>query len=453
MTEPLTSVFDSRLLRGVFASSAMRAIFSDEAMLQGWLDAEAALAQAQGDLGLIPRDAADTISHQATAKNFNLDDLRTEMAKTQHPLVAMIGRLEHLCGDHGVHVHYGATTQDIIDTGAILQVRQGLDLIEQHSAALLSAAATLCEMHKSTPICARTHGQVAVPTTFGCKIAVVIDELLRHRQRLQQLRPRLLVGTLHGAAGTLATLGSDGPKVREAMMDRLGLACADISRHTARDAWTECVFKLALFGATAGKLGNEIVNLQRSEIAEVSEGTNAASVGSSTMPQKRNPMSAQTIVSLSRLLRGLPASMLEAMQQEHERDFAAWQTEWPVVPESFILTSAILERATGLLSNLHVDTARMVENLARTGGLSNAEAVMMKLAPALGRSNAHHLVKDAAARSHQTGATFRDCLLATPEIAEVLSPQEVDETLQPQAWLGEAVSATEAILAKVSRGG
>jgi adenylosuccinate lyase len=451
MAEAFTGVLDSRLFRDLFSTTAMRAIFRDEAVLQAWLDAEVALAQAQADCGLIPHTAAKAIERQAVSANFDLDDLRAEMNETGHPLIATIHALEDRCGSDGVHVHFGATTQDIMDTGQILQTRQGLELTEQQLADFLSAAGVLCEHHKATPMCARTHGQVAVPTTFGFKIAVIADEMRRHLERLQQLRPRLLTGSLHGAAGTLATLGAHGGKVRQIMMDRLDLGVTDVPNHTARDALAECVFSLALIGSTAGKLANEIVNLQRSEIAEVAESTGPASVGSSTMPQKRNPMSAQTIVTLSRLLRRLPSIMLEAMQHEHERDFAAWQAEWAAIPESFVLTSAILERATALLVDLHVDTDRMAENLARTGGLINAEAVMMKLAPALGRSKAHHLVNDAVTQSARTGTPFLDCLRAQREIASVLRPAEIEAILRPEAWLGEAVIATERVLAKLSR--
>ena len=446
MTNHAAGVIDSRLYRDMFAHEGMRSIFSDEATLGGWLKAESALAHAEAEIGVLPAGAFSIIERNAIAENFDLDSLRDQMNATGHPLAAMIKQLEEMCGDAGSHVHFGATTQDIMDTGAVLQIRSALDLIEQQLDALVDAASALAKTYKTTVMAARTHGQHAVPTTFGFKVAVIVDELRRHQMRLNELKPRLLTGSLHGAAGTLATLGTDGASVRAAMMARLGLASAAISRHTARDCLAECVFVLSVMASTAAKFANEVVNLQRSEIAEVAEPAGDNTVGSSTMPQKRNPMTAQTIVAIARLIRRQPAAMLEAMQQEHERDFAAWQVEWAIIPETFVMTSAVIEKTRWLMAGLHVDKARMRSNLEASDGLINAEAVMMLLAPAIGRDQAHDLVAEIVKLSASSDQSFLDALSENELVARHLSKNELAVALEPEAWLGEAIAVTEQII-------
>ncbi len=446
MFDPPASAMDSRLIRDMFADAEMREIFSDEAVLAGWLAAEAALAEVQADAGIIPSEAAETIAEAANIGTFDLDWLRERMGATGHPLVATIDALGNLCGEAGRFVHFGATTQDIIDTGAVLQMRDGLELIGRQLAALLSAGEKLAATHKHTVMAARTHGQHAVPTTLGYKIAVIVAEFRRHRDRLRQLEPRLLVVSLSGAAGTLATLGDDAEAVRNGMAEQLGLAFPDAAWHTARDALAECVFVLALMTATAAKLANEVINLQRSEIAELAEPAGEDAVGSSTMPQKRNPMTAQQIVATARLIKRQPAAMLEAMQHEHERDFSAWTMEWAVVPETFIMTSAVLQQTARVLAGLHVDPERMRANLALSGGLLNAEAVMMKLAPAIGRDAAHHLVAELTAEALQGSRSFVDVLSGNETVSQHLTQDDIRAALEPEGWLGEAVRETERIL-------
>jgi 3-carboxy-cis,cis-muconate cycloisomerase len=292
----------------------------------------------------------------------------------------------------------------------------------------------------------RTHGQHAVPVTLGYKLAVIVVELRRHRQRLRELRPRLLVGQLGGAAGTLATLGEQAGPVREAMMAALGLGVPEITWHTARDSLAEAVTILAMIAATCGKFANEIVNLQRTEIAEMAEPAGPGSVGSSTMPQKRNPILAQTVVAIGRLMRQIPALALDAMVHEHERDMSAWQVEWAFIPEAFILTSGALAQTLRIAEGMIVDADRMRRNLALTGGLINSEAVMMRLARSTGRETAHELVGAAVKRALATDTHFAEVLAADPQIAEHLSREEIEQALAPEAYLGEAVAALDRVL-------
>ncbi len=437
---------DSRLFRNQFGSAEMRAIFSDQATLGGWLQAEGALAKAQADQGLVPDGAAQAIEHAADVGNFDLAELGAEIAQSKHPLVPAIRALAAKSGKAGQYVHFGATTQDIIDTGMVLQIRDGLNIIDRQLADLIAAIEKLARRHKATPMAARTHGQHAVPTTFGFKLAVIVAELHRHAVRMSETKPRVLVGQLAGAAGTLATLGDQASAVRQGMMRHLGLEAPEICWHSARDGIAECIFVLVLIAATAGKTANEIVNLQRTEIAEVAEPAGAGAAGSSTMPQKRNPMTAQTITALARLVRHNPAKALEAMMHEHERDLSCWQTEWAFVPETFIHVAGALDQLTGVMNGLQVDEDRMRANLDQSGGLINAEAVMMRLAKPIGRQRAHDLIEDLIRTSSTNGIQFIDALSANATVTAHLNRKELEELLQPEAWLGEAIAATERIL-------
>ncbi len=440
-------IIDSRLFRDLYGTAEMRAVFTDEAVVGRWLEAEAALARAQAGVGLIPQAAAEAITRSAAEATLDLNELRRGVESSGHPLVPAIRALERLAGEAGKYVHWGATTQDIIDTGSVLQLKSALAIIERDLDLLRASLAGQARVYRDTALAGRTHGQHAVPVTLGYKFAVIVAELRRHRQRLMELRPRVLVGQLAGAAGTLASLAEHARAVREAMLADLGLGVPEIAWHTARDGIAEVVCVLAMIATTCGKFANEVVNLQRTEIAELAEPAGVGAVGSSTMPQKRNPMAAQGVVALARLVRQMPALALDAMVHEHERDLAAWQMEWAFVPETFILTSGAIAQTCRIAEGLIVDADRMRRNLARTGGLINAEAVMIRLARDTGREAAHELVAAAVNRAISGRAGFADVLAADPEIAGHLSRADIDEALAPEAYLGEAMAAVDRILA------
>ena len=436
---------DSRLLGHLFSTVAMKKVFSDTATLQCWLEVEASLARVQSELNLIPEDAADAISAACAPDKYDLEQLGVQIAAASHPLTPIIAAVEANSDSYGQYVHFGATTQDILDTGLVLQMRSGLELLIEAHQILLQACVLQARTWRDLPMAGRTHGQHGVPITLGLKFALLASEIKRHRDRLRELLGMLPV-QLAGAAGTLATLGSDGARVRQALAKTLGLVDPGQSWHTGRDLVAHIICQLAISAATCGKIANEVVNLQRTEIGELAEGAAPGAGGSSTMPQKRNPMLAQNIVALSRLMAGRPAQALEAMMHEHERDMAAWTMEWATVPESFIYGHAAVEQCAQLVANLQVDEVRIAHNLEQTGGLICAEAVMMDLAADMGRSQAHHLVAELISQARQTGVSFSDALNEDATTSGLRSPARIATLLDPANYTGDAVQTVDRIV-------
>ncbi len=450
----MASVIDSAYLGDGFGTPAMRAVFSDRARLSGWLRAEVALAQAQAGLGLIPDAAAQAIAQAARPENMDLAAMKADFDVSGVAIVPLVRHLGALLPpEHRRFLHYGATTQDITDTGCVLQMRDALGLIAADLDALCRALAALAGRHRDTVMAGRSFQQQAVPVTLGYKAAVWLDECLRHRARLAALRPRLLVGQLGGAVGTLATMGAQGPAVRSAMMAALGLGEAVITWHTARDRWAELVQWQALAGATLGKIAGEVAVLMRSEIGELSEPATPGRGGSSTMPQKRNPVACPQVMAIARRLRDLPALQLDAMMQEHERGLGAMPMEWLVVPDGFVLLSGALAQMRPVLEGLQVDPARMASNMARGGGLIMAEAVMMGLAPAMGRDQAKQAVERAARAATAGGTDLRAALIADPAVTAHLDGAALDRLLDPAAYTGSAGAMVDAVLAQAAAAG
>lgn len=436
---------DSRLLGHLFATTAMKTVFSDTSTLNCWLEIEAALARIQSDLGLIPEDAANAIENACVPNGYDLEQLGAGIAAASHPLTPIIAAIEANSGDYGQYVHFGATTQDILDTGLVLQMRAGLKLLIEAQQNLTRACVVQAKSWRALPMAGRTHGQHAVPVTLGLKFALLASESNRHQIRLQELSGMLPV-QFAGAAGTLATLGASGAPVRAAIAKTLGLVDPGQSWHTARDLVAHITSQLAISVATCGKIANEVVNLQRTEIGELAEGAGAGSGGSSTMPQKRNPMLAQNIVALSRLMTVRPGLALEAMMHEHERDMAMWTMEWAVVPESFLYAHAAIEQCVALVANLQVDENRITKNLESTGGLICAEAVMMDLAADLGRSQAHHLIADLISQARSRGVGFSDALNEDVRINALRSPEQISAMLNPANYTGDAIDTVDRIV-------
>ncbi len=438
-------VQDSRLLGHLFSTTAMKDVFSDVATLGCWLEVEAALANVQANLKLIPEDAADAITAACKPEHYDLAELGAEIAAAAHPLTPVIAAIEAKAGDHGQHVHFGATTQDVMDTGLALQMRAGLNLLIEEHQHLMSACVTQAKTWRSLPMAGRTHGQHAVPITLGLKFALLASEVQRHLVRLRELTAVLPV-QFAGAAGTLATLDGDGAPVRAALAKLFGLVDPQQSWHTARDLIAHITSQLAISAATCGKIAHEVVNLQRTEIAELAEGAAPGTGGSSTMPQKRNPMLAQNIVALCRLLSVQPALSLEAMMHEHERDMSAWSIEWAAVPESFIYAHAAVAQCAQLVKNLQIDESRISHNLDLTGGLICAEAVMMDLAGDMGRSEAHHAVAELISQARQTGVSFSEALNSDARISALRTPEQIAKLLDPANYTGDAVHTVDRIV-------
>jgi len=435
------------VLSSVFVSTEVRDIFTDRAMVQSWLDAEVGLARAQADLEMIPAGAPGRILQAADATDWDLDAISDEISRTSHPLVPVVRVLTERAGEAGPYVHLGATTQDITDTGLVLQSKRGLEVITRQLEELIDIVASLAQRYRDLPMVGRTHAQHALPITLGFKFAVLLAEMERHLSRLEDVRGRVLVNQLAGAVGSMASFGDRGPELNRAMAEHLGLRPADISWHTARDGFAELTSVLAMVSASCGKIANEIRVLQRTEVAELEEPFVLGKVGSSTMPHKRNPMFAEFIVSNAILARQAPASMLAAMLQEHERDMTMWGVEWSVVPETFVLAGGLLERTAVLLRGLIVHPDAIHRNLHLLGDLMLSEAAMMQLAETLGKGEAHDVVYRASMQAWDTGRTLKETLLEDPEVSGRIDADELTALLVPESYLGSCGALVDQVLA------
>jgi 3-carboxy-cis,cis-muconate cycloisomerase len=439
-----THVIDSVLFRDRYVSAEMRALFGDEALVQRWLDVEAALATVEGRLGLIPADAAAEIARKAKVELLDFPALAEAITAAAHPIIALIRALAAVCdGEAGEYVHWGATTQDIQDTATALQLRDAYAIVERDLGRLGDALEKLTERHRDTPMAGRTHGQHAVPITFGFKTAVWLAEVDRHAERLAESRERVLVGQFSGAVGTMAALGEAGLDVQRLLLDELALGVPVIAWHTARDGIAEFVSLLGLLAGTVGKIASEIVTLQKTEVLEVEEPWQKGRGGSSTMPHKRNPMRSQGIVANTKVVQGQVPIMLGLMGQEHERDMRPWLAERIVVPEACVLAAGALETLAEILEGLEVYPERMRHNLEATRGFILSEQVMMELAPVIGRQRAHDLIYDAAMAAEE-GMSLRDALLAAPELAGRVA--ELESLLDPAAYTGLSAHFADEVL-------
>ena len=448
-------VIDSILFADLFGSSAMRAVFDEGALLQNWLDVEAALARAEAAVGLVPRAAADEITRKARAERFDMTVIKRGIDTTLHPLVPVIRQLaDHCDGDAGRYVHWGATTQDVMDTALILQIRAALDVTEITINELQDLLVDLAKTHRNTPMAGRTHGQQALPTTFGFKVAVWLAELGRHRARLTQAKERVLVGQFGGAVGTLAGLnesGVDPLQVQALLMKELGLGVAPIAWHSSRDGIAELVHIICMIAALMGRIAREIIELQKQEIAELEEPFEAGKVGSSTMPHKRNPMLCESILTLARLCREKTATAVDILIfNDHERDWSAYQMEWALIPEVFIMTHGALELLCRVLRDLRVNTDKMLANLQVTDGLLLSERVMFALSDRYGRQVAHDLVHGCAMTAYEEKKPFIEVLLENQQVAAVLSRAQLADLLDPRQYTGLADRFVDRVLAAVT---
>jgi adenylosuccinate lyase len=403
----------------------VRALFTEPARFQSWLDVEAALARAQAELGIIPETAAREIVRKAQLSHLDLAAVREGLARTGHPLVPLVWELDRACeGDAGGFVHWGATTQNVTQTGQLLQVRRAHEIFLRQLAAILTTLADLAERTKDVLLPGRTHGQHAVPATFGFKVAVWIDELGRHVERLQGCEGRVFVAMLGGGAGTLASLGELGLATQERMAAHLG------------DHQAEYVLLLGMLAATSSKIGREIYTLMKQEFGEVEEPVPPGTVGSSTMPQKRNPKLSQDIIAAAAQIRALAPLALEAMQTEHEADRTTSIMMSRAIVQACELTGDMLQRMVALFDGLQVFPDRMRENLDLSGGLIMAEALMLELGKQIGRQRAHDAVYEAAQGSVTEGRPFREMLALDPHVSAGLTPSQMEALLDPARYAG-----------------
>jgi len=415
----------------------VRTLFTEAARFQSWLDVEAALAQAQGELGIIPAAAAREITRKAQLSALDLAAVRAGLAKTGHPLVPLVWELDRACeGDAGGYVHWGATTQNVTQTGQLLQVRRAHAIFLRQLATILTTLADLAERTKDAVLPGRTHGQHAVPATFGFKVAVWIDELCRHVERLRGCEGRVFVAMLGGGAGTLASLGAPGLAAQEKMAARLGLRAMPVPARTIGDHQAEYVLLLGMLAATCSKIGREIYTLMKQEFGEVEEPVPPGTVGSSTMPQKRNPKLSQDIVAAAAQIRALVPLALEAMQTEHEADRTTSIMMSRAIVQACELTGDVLQRMISLFDGLQVFPDRMRENLELSGGLIMAEALMLELGKQIGRQRAHDAVYEAAQASVTQARPFRETLADDPHVSAGLTKSQIDALLDPSQYTG-----------------
>ena len=441
------TAIDSAVFRNIFSTEAMRRVFSDESRVQKYLDFEAALARAQARLGIIPQNAAEEIVHHCDAAEIDFVKLERQTARIGYPVLPVVQQLVALCRDGlGEWCHWGATTQDVTDTATVLQVREALTLVEADIDAIANALAELARKYRDTPMAGRSNLQQAVPITFGYKMATVLAAFERHKQRLQELRARVLVGEFGGAAGTLASLGGRGLEVQAELMKELKLGVPAIAWHTVRDTIAEVGCFLGLVAGTCGKIAFDVKLMMQTEVEELYEPFHEGRGSSSTMPQKRNPISSVYITALNAVVRQQVAALLDAMVEDHERATGPWEIEWIVLPEIFCLTAGVLAQTLFVLTGLQVDEKKMRANLDLTKGLIVSEAVMMGLGPYLGRQYAHDLVYDICRNVIATGRPLVDLLAENEEVSKHLDRAALAKLCDPANYLGEAGAMVDRVL-------
>ncbi|RYF54103.1 MAG: adenylosuccinate lyase family protein [Comamonadaceae bacterium] len=432
------SVLESAIFKDMFGTPAMREVFDDAATVRRYVETEVALARVQGKLGVIPEAAARAIEARADAAAIDLDVLKAETEIVGYPILPLVHQLSKMCGPEGEYLHWGATTQDIMDMATVLQIRDALVIIDRDLQELDEILDQMAERYRDAPMAGRTHLQHALPITFGYKAAVWLLMIRRHRQRLDQLRPRVLVGQFGGAAGTLASLGDQGLAVHAALMEDLGLEASPVTWHVARDGLAEAVQFLGLVTSSLGKIALDVMLMMTNELGEAFEPFVKGRGASSTMPQKRNPISCELMWSASKTVRQHAGLALDAILQDFERATGPWHIEWSAIPEAFVLTAGSLHQAKFMLAGLEVDTARMRKNLDLSGGLIVAEAVMMGLAPHIGRQTAHDVVYDACRVAATSSRPLADVLHEDEKVSSKLDRAAIDRLCDPAQYLGSA---------------
>ena len=443
------------LLDPLFRSSAVDNLFTDRATLQGMLDFEAALARAEARIGVIPGPAAAAIVTKCRAEMIDTAAIAQAAARAGNLAIPLVKHLTALVAKkdkQAAHfVHWGATSQDAIDTGRILQLRQALDLIARDLDSLAQPLGALAQKHRSTLITGRTWMQHALPTTLGVKIAGWLDAIVRHRARLAETKKRCIVLQFGGAVGTLAALGSRGPDVASLLAAELGLGLPDIPWHSHRDRVVEIALTLGMCTGTLGKIARDISLHMQTEVAELFEPAGEGRGGSSTMPHKRNPVSCAVMLQAAMRVPGLVSTLLSAMVQEDERGLGGWHAEWETLPDIVQLTAGSVHQFATIVPGLEVDMHRMRKNLDMTHGLIFAEAVSMALGEKIGKAQAHEIVEAACTRARKDKRDLRTILSADPKVSAELATVDLDRLFDARNYLGAAEEYVYRVVA-ASRG-
>ena len=440
---------ESLLYGASFSTPEFLGIFNDNMRVQAWYDVEVALAKAQSKLGIIPTEAYEEIARKAYVENVDVQKIGKGISETAHPIVPAIRALEEICeGGAGEFIHYGATTQDIMDTGLILQIKKAWPLLRRDLEATRDALKVLAKKYRSTPMVGRTHGQQALPLTFGYKCAVWVDELNRHLERQSEAEPRILSGNITGAVGTMAAFGGKGQETQREALQYLGLTVPNICWHSSRDRICELANLLTQVAVSLGKIAREVYALQQVEFGEVAEPHHHGKVGSSTMPHKRNPATVELVIGLSRLIRAQQVAITDAAFQEHERYSALLRIELAAVPEMMIYSGALLSKMRTVLEKLEVFPTRMRQNLDLLGGLLLSEKIMLALGEKIGKQTAHEVVYEIAMSSFEKEIPFKKALMSDQRVANHLKEEEIVELLNPEAYIGESEEIVDNVLEK-----
>jgi adenylosuccinate lyase len=439
-------IMDYEVYRGGWSTEEMRTIFDEKRRFQRWLDIEVALAKAQAQLGVIPREAADEIARHADIEKIDIRQIKADYQKTQHSLMPLLKGVQHLCrGNLGEYIHYGPTTQDIEDTGTILELKEAHKIILRDLREIEETLMGLSQKYNGTIMCGRTHGQQGLPITLGLKFAIWVSEIRRHIERFKELRPRLFVGMLHGGAGSMAGLGPKGLETIDIMMKALGLSVPDVGWGNSRDHLAEYVCVVAMTSATLGKIANEIFELSKTEIGELSEPFPEGYIGSSTMPHKLNPEFSEQVVMLSRIIRSHASVALEAIVCEHERDTRSWRTDWWSLPECSMMMGAILSFMKHLLKGLVVKEENIGRNLHLLHGLLFSEGLMFLLGTKIGKQTAHHVIGEASLKAYKEKRPIKEVLAEMEDVKKVLTPQEIEELMDYSKHIGFSKEMVEKV--------
>ncbi|MBN2251260.1 MAG: adenylosuccinate lyase [Candidatus Altiarchaeota archaeon] len=435
-----------------YGRTKVRAIFEEESRLRKMLDVEAALARAHAAVGNIPKKDADEISRKASTRHVKASRVREIESETHHDVMAVVKALSEQCGDSGRYVHLGATSNDITDTALALQLKEYIRYLTEDLDNLKKTLLAQAKKHKRTVCIGRTHAQHSIPTTYGLKFAIYACEVQRQIDRISECRGRLLVGQMTGAVGTQAAFGEKGIRIQEHVMKDLKIGSVKVSNQVIqRDRHAEFLLDLALIAESLNKIATEVRNLQRTEIGEVSEGFREKQVGSSTMPHKRNPIYAERICGLSRIIKANAIVSLDNIPLWHERDLTNSSPERIIIPEACILTDCILNVATDLIENLVFDHEAIERNLNFSGGKVMAESVMIKLVEkGMGRQEAHELLRILAMESYEKKTPFADLLNRNKTVGKYLNEKEIASALDPKNYIGTAVEQVEKVLDELS---
>jgi adenylosuccinate lyase len=437
-----------------YGREAMKEVLSEENRLRTQLMVEAALARAHAKLGNIPKQDAERIARACTLDIIKLSRVKEIEAETKHDVMAMVKVITEKSGTSGKYVHLGATSNDMVDTAAALQIKQALELIEEDLIELVKVFAAMAKKHRDTVMVARTHGQFAIPTTFGFKIAGYASEIMRDLERLRELRPRVCVGKMSGAVGTGAGFGDSFFELQELVMKELGLGVEEAATQiVCRDRYAELASFLALLATACERYATEVRNLQRTEIGEVMEAfDDRKQVGSSTMAQKRNPMLSENLCGLARIVRGFVPAAYEDMVLWHERDLSNSSAERFIIPHMFVLTDDILIKTAQVYAELKVDKERMLRNLESSKGMVMSEAVMLALVnKGLGRQDAHELVRRASLAAEKQGKHLKEVLSKCKDVSKVMSAKELDQVMVYSSYVGSAPEMVDKVVARAKK--